>query len=142
MSSSTLSMVSCVLMFLILHHTKESEAVEVCSFTDQLPGKCGNDGSNKCVNAMQKKALLPEVKVARFCDRDMRVCDGADEMAPFKYIKTLERKSEIYDEKLLFICFYSFVILDIFPKKTTNSARGKRCSLSCASGKRCANTLT
>ncbi|RID51952.1 hypothetical protein BRARA_H02582 [Brassica rapa] len=62
MSSSTLSMVSCVLMFLILHHTKE-----VCSFTDQLPGKCGNDGSNKCVNAMQKKALLPEVKVRCAC---------------------------------------------------------------------------
>nr|VDD56053.1 unnamed protein product [Brassica oleracea] len=50
MRSSTLSMVSCVLMFFILHHTK-----------DQLPGKCGNDGSSKCVNAMQKKALLPEV---------------------------------------------------------------------------------
>ncbi|CAN7058367.1 hypothetical protein Bca4012_094083 [Brassica carinata] len=67
MRSSTLSMVSCVLMFFILHHTKESEAVDVCSFTDQLPGKCGNDGSSKCVNAMQKKALLPEVKLRCAC---------------------------------------------------------------------------
>lgn len=100
MRSATLHMVSCVLMFLILHHTKgnfnlvalsiiflnlfphhhlthscefgiyktiELEAGVVCDFTDQLPGKCGNDGRNNCVNALQKKALFPEKKIRCEC---------------------------------------------------------------------------
>ncbi|KAL0697736.1 hypothetical protein Bca4012_053858 [Brassica carinata] len=67
MRSATWFTVSCVLMFLILHHTKELEARDVCAFTDQFPGKCGNDGPNKCVNAMQKQALLPEAKLRCAC---------------------------------------------------------------------------
>ena len=50
-----------------------------------------NMGMHIRQKGQQKLNILKQV--ARF--RDMWLCDGADEMAPFKYVKTQERKSEI-----------------------------------------------
>ncbi|CAH2037790.1 unnamed protein product [Thlaspi arvense] len=70
MKSATLLMISCFLMFIILHHMKEVEAAPqqtkgVCELADQFPGKCGKEGSNVCINEMQKKE--PEQKLRCQC---------------------------------------------------------------------------
>ncbi|KFK43659.1 hypothetical protein AALP_AA1G156400 [Arabis alpina] len=71
MKSTTLFMVSCVSILLVLNHIKEAEAVHVqrravCEFNRQFPGKCGNEGSNLCLQDMETKGA-PNQKNLR-CD--------------------------------------------------------------------------
>ncbi|CAL9232319.1 unnamed protein product [Arabidopsis halleri] len=65
-------MVSCGVMFLILSHVEEAEAMKKfgCNTTHPFPGKCGNNGKSSCVSDMKKLPSAPK-------NRDIR-CECSD----------------------------------------------------------------